>query len=70
MQDLIIVKQLPQIEEHLKELSIDVDKKVEYAKSLICTDENIKTIKLLKKHFKKQKAILQNKRIYLWIRKE
>ena len=27
MQDLIVVKQLPQIEEHLKELSIDIDKK-------------------------------------------
>lgn len=45
MQDLIVVKQLPQIEEHLKELSIDIDKKVENAKSLVCTEENVKTIK-------------------------
>lgn len=35
--DLIIVKQLPQIEEHLKELSTEIDKKVENAKSLVCT---------------------------------
>lgn len=45
MQDLIVVKQLPQIEEHLKELSIDIDKKVENTKSLVCTEENVKTIK-------------------------
>ena len=45
MQDLIVVKQLPQIEEHLKELSIDIDKKVENVKSLVCTEENVKTIK-------------------------
>jgi hypothetical protein len=45
MQDLIIIKQLPQIEEHLKELSIEVEQKVENAKSLICTEENVKTIK-------------------------
>ena len=29
MQDLIVVKQLPQIEEHLKELSLEVEQKVE-----------------------------------------
>ena len=38
MQELIVVKQLPQIEEHLKELSAEIDKKVENAKSLVCTD--------------------------------
>ena len=45
MKDLIIVKQLPQIEEHLKELSAEIDKKVEYAKSLVCTEESVKAIK-------------------------
>ncbi len=45
MQDLIIIKQLPQIESHLKELSTEIDKKVENAKGLICTEENVKTIK-------------------------
>lgn len=47
MQDLIIIKQLPQIEEHLKELSIEVEQKVENAKSLICTEENVKQLKKL-----------------------
>lgn len=54
MQDLIVVKQLPQIEEHLKELSIDIDKKVENAKSLICTEENVKTIKQVREDLNKE----------------
>lgn len=54
MQDLIVVKQLPQIEEHLKEISIDIDKKVENAKSLICTEENVKTIKQVRADLNKE----------------
>ena len=54
MQDLIIVKQLPQIEEHLKELSTEIDKKVENAKSLICTEENVKTIKQVRADLNKE----------------
>ena len=60
MQDLIIVKQLPQIEEHLKELSTEIDKKVEEVKSLVCTEESAKTIKQvradLNKEFKELEA--------------
>ena len=64
MQDLIIVKQLPQIEEHLKELSIDVYKKVEYAKSLICTDENIKTRTQLRADLNKEfKGVEQQRKL-------
>lgn len=58
--DLIIIKQLPQIEEHLKELSTEIDKKVENAKSLVCTEENVKAIKQvradLNKEFKEVEA--------------
>ena len=54
MQDLIIVKQLPQIEEHLKELSAEISKKVEDAKSLICTEENVKTIKQVRADLNKE----------------
>lgn len=58
--DLIIVKQLPQIEEHLKELSTEIDEKVENAKGLICTEESVKTIKQvradLNKEFKELEA--------------
>ena len=53
-QELIIVKQLPQIEEHLKELSTEIDKKVESAKSLICTEENIKAIKQVRADLNKE----------------
>ena len=54
MQELIIIKQLPQIEEHLKELSTEVDKKVENAKGLICTEENVKTIKQVRADLNKE----------------
>ena len=64
MQELIIVKQLPQIEEHLKELSIEVDKKVESAKSLVCTDENVKEIKELRADLNKEfKEVEQQRKI-------
>lgn len=54
MQDLIIIKQLPQIEEHLKDLSVEVEKKVENAKSLVCTEENVKTIKEVRADLNKE----------------
>lgn len=54
MQDLIIVKQLPQIEEHLKELSTEIDRKVENAKALICTEDNVKTIKQVRADLNKE----------------
>lgn len=60
--DLIIVKQLPQIEEHLKELSTEIDKKVEDAKNLICTEENIKTIKQVRADLNKEFKELETQR--------
>ena len=64
MQDLIIVRQLPQIEEHLKELSIEVEKKVENAKSLVCTEENIKTIKQVRADLNKEfKEVEQQRKV-------
>ena len=54
IKDLIVIKQLPQIEEHLKELSVEVDKKVENAKSLVCTEENVKTIKQVRADLNKE----------------
>ncbi len=54
MQDLIIIKQLPQIESHLKELSTEIDKKVENAKGLVCTDENVKAIKQVRADLNKE----------------
>ena len=54
MENLIVVKQLPQIEEHLKELSLEVDKKVEKTKGLVCTEENVKTIKQIRADLNKE----------------
>lgn len=54
MEDLIVIKQLPQIEEHLKELSIKIDEKVENAKGLVCTEENVKTIKQIRADLNKE----------------
>lgn len=64
MQELIIVKQLPQIEEHLKELSAEIDKKVENAKSLVCTDENVKSIKQVRADLNKEfKEVEQQRKV-------
>lgn len=45
MKDLIIVKQLPIIEENLKKLSEEIKLKVEKAKSLIVSEETVKEVK-------------------------
>ena len=64
MQELIIVKQLPQIEEHLKELSAEIDKKVEKAKGLVCTDENVKAIKQVRADLNKEfKEVEQQRKV-------
>lgn len=43
--ELIIVKQLPVIEEHLKVLAAQVKKEVKEAKNLVCTADTIKSVK-------------------------
>lgn len=62
MQDLIVVKQLPQIEEHLKEHSLEVEQKVENAKSLVCTEENVTTIKQIRASLNKEFKEVENQR--------
>lgn len=52
--ELIIVKQLPMIEEHLKERSEEIEEKVKNAKSLVCTEENVKTIKEVRTELNKE----------------
>lgn len=52
--ELIIVKQLPQIEEHLKERSEEIEEKVKNVKSLVCTEENVKTIKEVRAELNKE----------------
>lgn len=53
-QELIVVKQLPIIQEQLKTLSTEIDKKVENAKSLICTEETVKEVKQVRADLNKE----------------
>lgn len=45
MEDLIVVKQLPVIEQKLKQISEKMDKQVEEAKALVCTEESKQIVK-------------------------
>lgn len=61
-QDLIVVKQLPIIQEQLKTLSTEIDKKVENVKSLICTEETVKEIKQVRADLNKEFRDLETRR--------
>ncbi len=61
-QELIVVKQLPLIEEHLKELSAEINEKVESAKSLICTEETVKEVKQVRADLNKDFKELETQR--------
>lgn len=62
MENLMVVKQLPLIEEHLRDLSTEIDEKVEKAKSLICTEENIKEIKQIRAELNKESKEMEAQR--------
>lgn len=59
---LMTIKQLPLIEEHLKDLSTEIDEKVEKAKSLICTEENVKEIKQIRADLNKESKEMEIQR--------
>lgn len=61
-QELMVVTQLPIIEEKLKSLSEEIDKKVESAKSLVCTEENVKTIKQVRADLNKEYRDVEGQR--------
>lgn len=48
MDELIIVRQLPIIEDRLRELSDQIDGKVNEAISLVCTEETVKAVKAIR----------------------
>ncbi len=60
--ELIVVKQLPIIQERLKELSTEIDNKVENAKSLICTEETVKEVKQVRADLNKDFKDLEMQR--------
>ena len=62
MKDLIIVKQLPIIEEKLKALSEEITAKVESAKSLVCNEETVKAVKDVRAELNKDFKELEQQR--------
>ena len=59
---LIVVKQLPIIEEHLMNMAGDVDMQVAAALSLICTEDTVKVVKKTRADLNKQFAELEEQR--------
>lgn len=60
--ELISVKQIPIIEEQLKSVSAEIDKKVENATNLICNEETVKTIKEVRAELNKDLKEFEAKR--------
>lgn len=61
-QELIVVKQLPIIEEQLKQLSEEIDKKVANAKSLVCAEETVKEVKQVRADLNKEFKEVEDQR--------
>lgn len=59
IQDIIVVKQLPIIEERLREFKSEVDAKVAEAKSLVCTEDTRAQVKAYRADLNKQFAELE-----------
>lgn len=62
MKKLIVVKQLPVIEEQLKILSAEIDEKVEKAVKAVCTEETVKDVKNLRAEFNKDFKEIEEQR--------
>ena len=63
MNELIIVKQLPEIEEHLRAFKTEIDGKVEEALALVCTEETLQTVKKVRAELNAQFKELEAQRI-------
>ena len=55
--ELIVIEQLPVIKEQLKLASAEVDKKVEEAMALVCTEDNVKIIKEVRASLNKEAKV-------------
>lgn len=62
MNELIVVKQLPIIEERLKSLSGEIEQQVNQAVSLVCTEDTVKTVKVARSELNKQFNELEEQR--------
>lgn len=62
MDELIIVRQLPVIEEHLRNLSQQIDARVNEAAALVCTEETVKSVKKARAELNAQFDSLEEQR--------
>lgn len=65
MNELIIVKQLPIIEEHLLALKAEIEEKADRAMHLVCTEETVKEIKVVRTDLNKEFAELETQRKFV-----
>lgn len=61
-EELIVVKQLPIIEERLRSMSEEIDKATKYADGLLCTEETVKTVKNVRADLNRQFNELEDQR--------
>jgi len=59
IKDLVIVKQIPVIEEHLRKLSTEIDEKLSIVDGLICTEDSVKDIKKIRAGFNRDFAEIE-----------
>lgn len=60
--DLIVVRQLPVIEERLRSMSDYIDKAVSEALALVCTEDTVKSVKAIRAGLTKQFSALEDQR--------
>lgn len=60
--EMIVVKQLPVIEQQLQVIKTEVTKKVEDALSLVCTEDTVKDVKKVRAELNKELAYWEDKR--------
>jgi len=61
-EELMIVKQIPVIEEHLRNLASDVDEQVASALSMVCTEDTYRDVKKIRAELNKQFTTLEEQR--------
>ena len=61
-ENIIVVKQLPQIEEHLQAIKEEVTAKVNDALSLVCNEDTIKEVKAVRANLNKDLKDFEERR--------
>jgi len=65
LNEIVVIKQLPVIEQQLKVISDEVDKEISYALSLECNEESKNEVKNARAKLNKIKTALEDKRKYV-----